>query len=174
VTDAQNVNVRSEARDVTSIFDHYRVSARAIWNTVFWPNQDFRNWDSIDHFHKIEKILFQALVLAKVDREWPLQNLFEDAISFFHVVPSIVDETPIMIQRPRPSAPRGYWDEPVNLVKPGQVELLFIAYFDWNQTDYIDFRYYRVKIASFDTHSELVGRDALLERQHAAIHLMKE
>ena len=25
---------------------------------------------------------------------------------------------------------RGYWDDPVNLVKPGHAELIFIAYFD--------------------------------------------
>jgi hypothetical protein len=40
--------------------------------------------------------------------------------------------------------------------------------------DYIDRRYYRVKIASFDTHPELVGREALIERQHTAVHLTDE
>jgi hypothetical protein len=100
-----------------------------------------------------------------------LQNLFESAIPFFHTVPSIVHGTPILIQKPRQGAPTGYWDDPVNLVTPGQAELFFIAYFDWNEMDYIDLRYYRVEIASFDTHSELVGRDALIERQHATIHL---
>ncbi len=172
--DSQNANLGSDVRDVTSIFDHHRVSARAIWNTAFWPDHEFRNWDSIAQFHEIEKLLFQELVLAKVDREWPLQNIFESAIPFFQVVPSIAHGTPILIQKPRQGAPTGYWDEPVNLVKPEQAELLFVAYFDWNQMDYIDLRYYRVKIASFDPHSELVGREALIERQHAAIHLMNE
>jgi hypothetical protein len=174
IMDSQNANLRSDVRDVTSILDHYRESARAIWNTAFWPDQDFRNWDSLEQFNEIEKLLFQELVLAKVDREWRLQNLFESAIPFFHIVPSIAHGTPILIQKPRQGAPTGYWDDPVNLVKPGQAELHFIAYFDWNQMDYIDLRYYRVKIASFDTHSELVGREALIERQHAAIHLMNE
>lgn len=174
VTDAQNANLKSDVKGVSNIFDHYRMSARAIWNTAFWPDQDFRNWDSIDQFHQIEKLLFQELVLAKVDREWPIHELFKDAIPFFRVVPSIEHGTPIMIQSPRPGAPTGYWDDPVNLVKPGQAELLFIAYFDWDQMDFIDLRYYRVKIASFDAHSELVGRDALIERQCAAIHLKNE
>lgn len=174
MTGPQNANLLSDVKDVTNIFDHYRVSARAIWNTAFWPDQDFRNWDSIEQFHEIEKLLFQELVLAKVDREWPLQSLFKSAIPFFHIVPSIVHGTPILIQKPRQGAPSGYWDDPVNLVKPGQAELLFTAYFDWNEMDYLDLRYYRVKIASFDTHSELVGRDALLERQNAAIQLISE
>ena len=172
MTSAHNANPKSDVKDVSSIFDHYRMSARAVWNTAFWPDQDFRNWDSIEQFHEIEKLLFQELVLAKVAREWPLQNLFENAIPFFRVVPSHVHGTPIMIQNPRPGAPTGYWDDPVNLLKPGQAELLFIAYFDWNQMDYIDLRYYRAQIASFDAHSELVGRDALIERQNAAVHLV--
>jgi len=169
---APNANLKPDVKDVSSVFDHYRMSARAIWNTAFWPDQDFRNWDSIDQFHEIEKLLFQELVLAKVDREWPLQDIFRNAIQFFHVVPSVLHGTPIMIQSSRPGAPTGYWDDPVKLVQPGQAELLFILYFDWNAMDYIDLRYYRAKIASFDAHSELVGREALLEHEHATIHLM--
>jgi hypothetical protein len=174
MTHVQNANVKSGGKDVSSIFDHYRMSARAIWNTAFWPDADFRNWDSIEQFHEIEKLLFQELVLAKVDREWPLQSVFRTAIPFFHLVPSISHGTPILIQKPREGAPRGYWDDPVNLVKPEQAELLFVAYFDWDEMNYIDLQYYRVKIGRFDTHPELVGREALIERQHATIYLKNE
>ena len=170
MTGPQNATLK----DVSSVFDHYRMSARAIWNTAFWPDQKFRNWDSIDQFHQIEELLFQVLVLAKVGRAWPSQKLFENAIPFFQVVPSLEHGTPIMIQNPRPGADAGYWDDPVNLVKPGQAELLFIAYFDWQELDYIDLRYYRVKIAGFNAHSDLIGREALIERQHAAIYLKNE
>ena len=161
-------------RDVSGVFDHYRISARAIWNTAFWPDQHFRNWDSIEQFQEIEKLLFQELVLGKLAREWPLKNLFDDAIPFFRIVPSHVHGAPIMIQNPRPGALRGYWDDPVNLLRPDQAELHFISYFDWNLMDYIDLRYYRVKIASFDAHSELVGREALIERDNAGICLVDE
>ena len=82
MTDTQDADLKSDV-DVSSIFDHYRMSARTIWNTAFWPDQDFRNWDSIDQFHQIEKLLFQELVLAKVDREWPLQDIFRNTIPFF-------------------------------------------------------------------------------------------
>lgn len=163
----------AEPTNISSIFDHYRVSARAIWNTAFWPDPDFRNWDSIEQFHEIEKLMFRELVLAKLDKEWPLQDLFEHALPFFHIVPLIPHGTPIMIQKPRPGAPTGYWDDPVKAVTPGQAELLFVAYFDWDQMDYIDFRYFRVSIKSFDAHPELVGREALIERQHAAVHLVE-
>jgi hypothetical protein len=174
MSESERDKFEDEMKDISSVFDHYRSSARAIWNTAFWPDPDFRNWDSIDQFHEVEKLLFQELVLAKVDREWPLCDLFVNAIPFFQIAPSIVHGTPILIQNPRPGAPTGYWDDPVNLIKPRQAELLFIAYFDWNRMDYIDLRYYRVKIASFDAHSELAGREALIERQHAAVHLTNE
>jgi hypothetical protein len=170
MTDTQNGNLKSDLNDISSIFGHYRVSARAIWNTAFWPDPDFRNWDSIDQFHEIQKFLFRELVLARANREWPLQDLFENAIPFFRIVPLV--QAPIMIQKPRPEAPRGYWDDAVDSIKPGQGELLFIAYFDWNELDYIDLRYYRIKIASFDAHPELVGREALIDCQQAAVHLV--
>jgi hypothetical protein len=160
--------------NVSGVFDHYRISATAIWNTAFWPDEDFRSRDSIKQFREIEKLLFRELVLRKVAREWLLDRLFSDAIPFFRIVPSHVHGVPIMIQDPRPGAPTGYRDDPVNLLRPGEAELRFISYFDWNQMDYIDLRYYRVKIASFDAHSALVGREALIERDNAAIHLVDE
>jgi hypothetical protein len=167
-------NHESVAKDVSSVFDHYRVSARTIWNTSFWPDPDFRNWDSRDRFREIERLLFDELVLAKLDREWPLESIFRNPIPFFRVVPSIGHGTPIMIQKPRPGALTGYWDDPVNIVKPEETKLAFLAFFDWNQMDYIDLRYYHVKITSFDMHPELVGREALIEHQNAAITLINE
>jgi hypothetical protein len=38
--------------------------------------------------------------------------------------------------------------------------------------DYIDLQYYRAKIASFDANPDVIGREALIERQHATIHLL--
>lgn len=174
MSESERNSFESEMKDISSVFDHYRTSARAIWNTTFWPDPDFRNWDSIDQFHEIEKLLFDALVLAKLDREWPLCDLFANPIPFLQILPSIAHGTPILIQKPRQGAPTGYWDDPVNIVKPREAELQFIAYFDWNQMDYIDLRYYRVKIANFDAHPDLAGREALIERQHATVHLTNE
>jgi hypothetical protein len=77
-----------------------------------------------------------------------------------------------MIRNPRSAKETGYWDHPLNRVKPGEAELHFIAYFDWNHMDYVDFRYYRVRIARFDGHSDVDGRDALIDREHAVIHLI--
>jgi hypothetical protein len=160
-------------KDVSAIFDHYRVSARAIWNTVFWPDEDFRNWDSVDQFGEIRRILFSELVLAKLDTDWPLHDIFRIPIPFFRIVPSS-QTIPILIQNPRPNAPSGYWDHPVNQVSRGDAEMHFLGYFDWNQLDYLDFRYYHVQIARFDAYAELVGREALVDRQQATVYMENE
>ncbi|HKF53175.1 MAG TPA: hypothetical protein VKB26_12750 [Candidatus Acidoferrales bacterium] len=156
-------------KDISDVFDHYRVSARAIWNTAFWPDVSLRDWDSVDQFDEIQRILFTELVLRKTEREWPMQDVFQKAIPFFRIVPTC--DAPIMINNPRSPRETGYWDDPVNRVKPGESELQFIAYFDWNQMDYVDLRYYRVKICRFDGHSEVVGREALIDRDHTAVQL---
>ncbi len=161
-----------QMKDISSVFDHYRVSARTIWNTAFWPDPNFRNWDSIEKFDEMQRILFRELVLGKVARDWPLQGIFQTAIPFFRVVPS--RDVPIMIQNPRSERETGYWDHPVNRIKPGEAELLFLAYFDWNRLDYVDLRYYRAKIARFDAHSELVGREALIDREYATVSITDE
>jgi hypothetical protein len=83
-----------------NISDHYRVSAREIWNTAFWPDPDFRDWDSVDRFDEIQRLLFAELVLAKLGKEWPLEKIFRAAIPVFQIVPSS-SEVPVMIQNPR-------------------------------------------------------------------------
>lgn len=174
MTDPQKTDATKNVKDVTPIFDHYRVTVRGIWNNAFWPDEDFRNWDSIENFHEIEKLLFQELVLGKIDTTWPLEKTFSDPIPYLRVMPSHAGGTPVMIQNPRPGAPRGYWDHPTNWVKPEEAELLFISYFDWNLMDYIDLQYYLVKIAGFDNHPELIGREALIERRNATVHHVGE
>ena len=159
-------------KEITDIFDHYRVSARAIWNTAFWPDADFRNWDSLEQFDEIQRILFKELVLLKIDRDWPLHDIFKVAIPFFHVDP--ICDTPILIQNPRSERERGYWDHPVDRVKPGEAELHFLEYFDWNRMDYADLHYYHVKVAKFDVHPEVVGHEALIERLNATIRMTDE
>ena len=160
-------------KDISNILDHYRASARAIWNTAFWPDADFRNWDSVDQFDEIQRVLFSRLVLGKVKREWPVRDIFRVPIPFFQVAPSS-ESVPIMIQNPRPGDSAGYWDHPVNRISPGEAVMHFLGYFDWNRMDYADLRYYLVRIATFDARSDLIGRDALIDRQHAVVRLTEE
>jgi hypothetical protein len=40
--------------------------------------------------------------------------------------------------------------------------------------DYAELRYYHVKIDSFETHPELAGCEALIDRQHSLVHSLEE
>ena len=79
---APMMNAHDVVEDISPVFDHNRVSARAIWNNAFWPDADLRDWDSVEQFGEIQRILFSELVLRKVAREWPTQDIFQNAIPF--------------------------------------------------------------------------------------------
>jgi len=160
--------------DVSPVFDHYRMSARSVWNTAFWPLPDLRDWNSVERFQELERLLFDQLVLFKLDREYPFDDIFRKPMPFFKVAPSSPCGCPIMIARARthPDIPSGYWDDPVNRVSAGQVEMQFLEFFDWNKLDYRDLQYYRVYIAGFDEQPHLVGREALIERQYVNVLLL--
>jgi len=154
-----------EQQDITAIFDHYRVSARSIWNTAFWPDPQLREWDFIDAFDDIQRILFDSLVLSKIDKEFSTEHLFRKAIPFIHISPS-AGRCPIMIQNPRGPNMTGYWDDPVNQISASHVKMHFIDFFDWNRMAVRDFHYYHVSITRFDEHPHLVGREALIETHY--------
>jgi hypothetical protein len=163
----------SQMKNVTAIFDHYRISARSVWNTAFWPDPDLRDWDFVEEFQSIERILFDALVLAKLDKAFLADDIFRKPIPFLQVAPSS-PSSPIMIQCPRPEAPRGYWDDPVDRVAAEKIEMHFLEFFDWNQLDYRDLQYYHVWIAKFDEQPHLVGREALIGRQYVNVFFVEE
>ncbi len=154
--------------DVTAIFDHYRVSARSIWNTAFWPDPELREWDYVDDFMSMARILFDSIVLSKLGLTFPSGDIFRVPMPSIHVSPA-AGTTPILIQCPRPGIGTGYWDDPVNRVSAEKVDMHFIEFFDWAQLDYRDFQYYRVQIAAFDEQPHLVGREALIERRNVRV-----
>ena len=159
--------------DVTSIFDHYRISARSVWNTAFWPDPNFRTGEFIEEYESIERILFDSLVLSKLDLEFSFHDIFRKVMPFFRVTPQ-AQAAPILIQCPRPGDTAGYWDDPIKCVERGKVEMHFLSFFDWDQMSYLDLHYYRVRISEFEGHPNLVGRDALIERQYVSVLHMGE
>jgi hypothetical protein len=158
-------------RDITDIMDHYRIVARSIWNTGFWAQSDLRTWDARDQFEQIKKLLLKALVVARLE-EGHYCDLYslEDNVKY-HIVPNVSHGVPIMIEQPRKDDRNHYWDDPVKHVKPSDAELHFIDYFDWDQMNYADYQYYRVRIAAFPAQPHLAGREALLEHLHAKVLL---
>lgn len=154
-------------RDVTQLFDHYRISARAVWNTAFWSQTELRNTESWDRFERVKESLFEALVLARLRDEGSLPQGRLVSLPVFHVAPRV--RAPIMVSRPRVGDPKLHWDDPLSRISPSDADLHFLDYFDLGRMRYADFQYYRVRIAQFEAHPDLVGRDALIERLHASV-----
>ena len=157
-------------RDITDLLDHYRVVARSIWNTGFWSDPDLRNWDSWDQFEQIKRLLFKALVVARLG-EGHCCDLGSLPDHIYHVVPLEPGPVPVRIGRPREGDTNRYWDDPVGEVEASDVGLHFLDYFDWNCMAYVDFPYYLVRIVAFVPQPHLVGREALLECRHAKVLL---
>ena len=112
------------------------------------------------------------LVLEKIGKhdsknEYDPENQL-NALPFLLVIPSSQEGVPTMINRSGPPA-TGYWDDPIDRLTPAEVNLQFIGYFDWNPYGFKDLQYFRVRIASSLPHPHLVGRDALLETNHARV-----
>jgi hypothetical protein len=156
-------------RDITNLMDHYRIVARSIWNTGFWPDPELRNWDSWEQFEQIKKLLFIALVAGGLEEIGGPSDMATTSGPTIRVVPFPPERVPIMIHLPREGDRNWYWDDPVREVAATEAELHFLDYFDWDKMNYVDFRYYRVRIASFASRPHLLGREALLEHQHAKV-----
>ena len=75
-------------RDVTSVLDHYRMAARSLWNAGFWPDPAFRDWGSVARFQEIARLLFDELVLMKLDIEWPTEDIFRKPIPLLRLEPA--------------------------------------------------------------------------------------
>lgn len=157
-------------QDVTDLMDHYRVAARSIWNTGFWSQEDLQSWDAWDQFKQIKKLLFKALVAARINQEHACDLDVVPDLDL-RVVPNEPGPVSIMIQNPRPGDNAGYWDDPVKEISPSQANLQFIDYFDWDPMRYADFQFYRVRITDFPQLPHLVGREALVEHSHARVYL---
>jgi hypothetical protein len=154
--------------DITDLMNHYRVVARMVWNTGFWTQAELRTWDARDQFEQVKKVLFKALVGARI-KPGHLCDL--DVLAEFNlrVIPVTSGPVPIMIQRPSQQGQATYWDDPFKQLSESQAKLQFIDYFDWDLMNYADFQYYRVRIKEFPQQSHLVGREALVEHSHARV-----
>ncbi len=155
-------------QDITDAVSGFREAARHLWNTAFFPGAD---WDERDRFSRVCVALFDALVLepARICGSKLPEMCDPDPtpIPFLQVVPRHEAGVPIMINR---SIPRcGYWDDSVGQVKPSDVRLEFIRFFDFDELGRRDFRYLEVRVAEFTGQHGLVGRRALLDYEHVKI-----
>jgi hypothetical protein len=182
--------------DVTECLSPYREAVRHLWNTLFAAS-GLTDFDTVEEFAEIDDRLFNAVVVPRVialggrasdggEPESQRAVSSESARALrcgcvlsglrdsLRVVPSISWGTPVMIENPREGDGNHYWDHPISEVRPEQVELKYLAYFNWDQLGIRDYRYYMVEVARLADHPELFGRRALIEVGHAIVTVSRE
>ena len=144
-------------KDVTSLFETYRECVRHLWNAYYRAaaeSESKQDWDLRDEFSVVAQGIFASLVLRPLeamDRElapdWaPNPSILEG----FTIAP--ISECPIHINRDLSRC--GYWDYPLERVRPEEVELAFLRFFDFDQLDFRDFRYYEVLIQASEPYPD--------------------
>jgi hypothetical protein len=154
------------AEDVTPLFNNYRECVRHLWNVHYRSLPEAcRDWDLHDEFEDVCVQIFGSIVLRPLTifdqklaaRYSPNPN----PLPGFRIVPVVAQGTPILINRDLPRG--GYWDHPVKTVKPNDIELDFLRYFDFDVQNYREYRYVEVSIHASVNHPEIIGRTALIE-----------
>jgi hypothetical protein len=153
---------------------------RYLWNTHFLELLPTARdpWGLRDQFDEICSGLFGALVverlgLASVANSARILSTNCDpspaTLGWLRVVPAADSGVPILINRDH-SADSGYWDHPIGRVKPSDVDLRLVHWFDFDELNSRDFKYYLVRIVSSPL-EDLVGRAALIECAYARVLL---
>lgn len=163
--------------DITKLMNKYRECARHLWNTYFLEQLSSQyQWDISDEFDQICTMLFSSLVLNQIGgtscKKSYRYEQFPEPLICLHIVPSAEAGAPIQIAREVKSFT--YWDYPIDLVKPLDVDLRFIDFFDFDVLGYKDFEYYRVRIVGSYKYPDIVGRDALINTHSVNVFFVDE
>jgi hypothetical protein len=139
--------------DITDKMLAYRECARGLWNNHLRQHAEpYVDFDAVDVFADICGKLFAEMVLKPAG--CTLAEIFARPVH---------DRLSIMIRRPTEQGV--YWDDPVTSLKPEDLRLSFLTFYDFDDFNYRDFRYCLVKLVQCAEHPELVGREALVEPQ---------
>jgi hypothetical protein len=154
--------------DITQQIQLYRETVRHIWNSCF-ASEAGRSpaGEVFEAFDTICEQLFVALILSPNAISEPVGQLNVQGFPSIRVIPLLAEGTPILINRTEPTGP--YWDDPVNVVKPDEIELGFMGFFDWDSYGIIDMRYVRARVLACHSNRALEGREALVEMGHAKV-----
>ncbi len=163
-------------RDVTEVFQHYRLTVREIWNRAIWSDPELRSMANIHGiFEKIRESLFEILVLEKlaiIDERLAKDEPWEHR---FRVVPNMqfMGESyrVAMLQTLTRRQGGGIDGEAKIQVRDSGIALLFVEFFDWSNLSYSDLSLVLVRIQDFPSRPELIGTEALVELNQVGIFL---
>ena len=141
----------------------FRLAGRGVFNQYFRLAENSVSgdaWAQVERFAQVERALFDTLVILPCGLENCTYH--QESIAEIRVRLRNSGGAPAMINREISS---GYWDHPIKNL-PSDTVMTFVHYFDWDQTDYIDYRYARVVIDSCSLDTNIIGKHALVETQY--------
>jgi hypothetical protein len=146
-----------------SSLQSFRIAGRELFNTYFRPKatgfDDAWAWEA--RFSLVEAELFEQLIAVPHELNLRRYGEFQEHIA---VALRQGEFAPIMVNRDVDS---GYWDYPLRELTR-EVELRFVRFFDWDLLAVRDSQFVRVVISAWPSHSEAVGKHALVEAQHVS------
>lgn len=158
--------------DITSQVNMYRECVRNLWNIYFVQALEAnknQQWNIKDEFDEICSKLFSSIALSFAQYDLPEKShsyeRYPEPLLFLHVIP----QSEVHIHINREIKATGYWDHPGEMIKPKDIDLRFIDFFDFDVIGFRDFEYLRVRIVGSDT-QDLVGRDALIRANYSKIY----
>jgi hypothetical protein len=153
----ENMKATAELDD---LLNRFRLCSRELFNQFFHESDRSHDhgWIQEGRYAEVEGLLFEKLVIEPGGLS---------ILPYGALHPQIGVEprsafAPIMINREIDS---GYWDYRIPEAT-SDAQLGFLSFFDWDQLDYRDHRYARVKIVSWPPHQDTVGKHALIETQY--------
>ena len=163
--------------NATDLFLRYREVVRGAWNLGFRVEltngpADYR---AVEIFQNAAARLFKGMVLwplglpARVRDPWTPG----DAGSF-EVRVRNDRATQLLVDRYLPTSPHHAFGSPTVSIRPGDCDLRFLEWFDWEQLGVRDFAYLKVLITRFPGHPEFEGRYALVTVGDCEVWLTEE
>jgi hypothetical protein len=147
------------------MMNRFRVASRELFNHFFHVSITDETgaplkaaWDSQERFSHVQDVLFENMVCESAELTHAAYGTLQPEI----LVELRSDFCPIMLNREFNS---GYWDFPLREVTR-DARLLFIRFFDWDNLDYHDNRYVLVQVGDWPSHSETLGKQALIESHY--------
>jgi hypothetical protein len=161
-------------QDITKEVNIYRECIRNLWNVYFLSRLTEENeFDLKDEFEEISTMIFSSLILNRIGcesfKKSKLNQSKLEPLNFITVSPSDDSGIPLNINRDRGSSKREYWDHPVDFIKPDDVDMKFIDFYDFDQYGFRDFEFYLVNIKESSIDTNLKERNALVKTKHARI-----
>ncbi len=142
----------------TELVNNYRMALRNLWNGHYWIDHRFRDSETVWSFMKVTLPMYQALVHSR------LEPLGEPASTVFGNGFSIVAKgntgqiADLMVE-----SSSGVWSQLSGPFAAPPLRLTLLDFFDWQQSNWRDYRYFIVRIENFEAHPELIGKRALVE-----------